>query len=335
MEEVTRQADVVMLKFGSHLYGLATSTSDVDWKGVFLNTLDELLIGEGPHTISYSTGPKDAKNGADDTDFEIMSLHKFVKHAIQGETFAIDMLHCNDPEVTSDAWEFLVANRTKFYSKHMKSYVGYVKSQAGKYGVKGNRLTDITSAIKSIKDAMAKKLGVDSVDAGCWADFILADLKDDLHYGEFAEWKEKENARSGGVDEYYMVNAKMYQSTNTAEYVLERLNKMYDSYGHRAKLAEANEGIDWKAVSHALRAGYQALYIYKDGDYEYPLPETDFLKAVKAGELDYNTEVGPALDKVVDDVEKYSETCALPESVDAKFWKDWLLQFYKDRFDLV
>lgn len=313
----TRKADVVLMKFGSHLYGLDNPMSDIDWKGIYLSTHDELLLGEGPHTIEYSTGPKNAKNSENDVDFEIMSLHKFIKHALMGETFAIDMLHCTSPENTSEIWEFLVANRKRFYSKHMKAYVGYVKSQAAKYGVKGSRLKDISSAIARLEQFDPTAL--------------IGEYQDEVYIGEEAKWVFKENPKAGTVDEFYEVNSKKYQSTNTVEYVIDRLRRVYDSYGHRARLAEENEGIDWKAVSHALRAGYQALHIYEDGDYSYPLPETAFLKAVKAGTLDYNTQVGPALEAVVARVEIVCETANLPDKVDVNFWKQWLVDLYRDR----
>jgi hypothetical protein len=318
---VDREPDVVLMKFGSHLYGLNTPNSDVDYKGVFLNTMEELIIGEGPHNISRTTGQDDSKNGAGDEDFEIMSLHKFIKHAIQGETFAIDMLHCDEPISDSPIWQHLVENRTKFYSKDMKSFIGYVKSQAAKYGVKGSRLADI----KSARWALC-----------CYKpDVTIGEIQNDgngrdgLYYGEYASWKEKHNPKSGQIDSYYVVNGKMYQSTNTVEYVVERLGLMYDGYGHRAKLAEKNEGIDWKAVSHALRAGYQALHIYEDGDFEFPLPETEFLKQVKAGELDYTTVVGPALEEVVEHVDLAASYSDLPQTVDTKYWKKWLTDYYK------
>jgi hypothetical protein len=108
---------------------------------------------------------------------------------------------------------------------------------------------------------------------------------------------------------------------------------MYDGYGHRAKLAEKNEGIDWKAMSHALRAGYQARDIYKDGDFSYPLKETEFLKQVKTGKLSFD-QVADELERLVTEIEILSENSNLPESVDVEFWNKWLISVYSREFNL-
>lgn len=312
-----RKPNVVNMKFGSHLYGLNTPTSDVDYKGIFMPTLEELLLNSFPKTIVTSTGPEHAKNGANDVDTEVVSLPQFIKHAIQGETYVIDMLHCTRPEFATPVWDELVDNRTKFYSKNLKAFVGYVKQQAAKYGVKGSRLADIKQAIDSL--------------ATLDQNLTLGEVKDQVYFGEYAEWKVKPNPSVGHDNEFYMVNAKMYQSTNTVLYTIERLQQMYDGYGHRAKLAEQNEGVDWKAMSHALRAGYQARDIYKDGDFSYPLKETEFLKQVKQGKLDF-AQVGSELERLVAEIENLSENSNLPEHVDTEFWDKWLLRVYAREF---
>jgi hypothetical protein len=314
-----RKPNIVNMKFGSHLYGLNTPTSDVDYKGIFMPTLEELLLNSFPKTIVTSTGPEHAKNSANDVDTEVISLPSFIKHACTGETFAIDMLHCENPESDSPIWQELVANRTKFYSKNLKAFVGYVKQQAAKYGVKGSRLADIRSAIDSLT-AQDQNLTLDNV-------------KDKLYFGQYAEWKVKPNPSVGHDNEFYLVNGKMYQSTNTVQYTVDRLQQMYDGYGHRAKLAEQNENIDWKAMSHALRAGYQARDIYKDGDFSYPLKETEFLKQVKTGKLEFS-QVGNELERLVAEIEMLSENSNLPEHVDTEYWNKWLLSVYAREFNL-
>lgn len=311
--------NIVNMKFGSHLYGLNTPTSDTDYKGIFMPSLPELLLGNYSKTIVTSTGPEHERNSATDVDTEVVSLPQFIKHACTGETFAIDMLHCNSPEISSPIWEDLVANRTKFYSKNLKAFAGYVKQQAAKYGVKGSRLADIKSAIDSLSI-------VDS-------DLTLDKVKDKLYYGKYAEWQSKPNPSAGHDNDYYVVNSKMYQSTNKVQYTIDRLQEMYDGYGHRAKLAEQNQGVDWKAMSHALRAGYQARDIYQYGDFSYPLKETEFLKQVKTGQLSFDV-VSAELVRLVEEIEKLSEVSTLPSHVDAVFWNNWLLTVYKQQFNL-
>jgi len=306
--------------FGSHLYGLDTPNSDKDYKGIYLPTKEELLLGTAAKSINRTTGSNDSKNGADDVDDEMYSLAYFVELALKGETVALDMLHATNPLETSPEWEFLVANRDMFYTRNLKAFMGYLKRQVAKYSVKGSRLADITKAINAIKQNWDG-----SPDSRLWAIFEA------LPEGEYLKKVDL------GVDDrnnsirYYEVNAKRYQSTVRISEVLGLLQKMYDGYGARAKLAEKNDSIDWKAVSHAFRAGYQLYDIYMYGDFEYPLSHTSFIKQVKAGELDFKTVVQPALESLMEKVDQLALESDLPEKPDRGFWERWLISVYEDR----
>lgn len=316
-----RKPDVVNMKFGSHLYGLDTPNSDIDYKGIYIPTLREIMLGNYAKTFKSSTGAEHGKNVAGDIDTEVISLPRFIEMGIQGETMVLDMLHCEDPISNSELWWYLVDNRTKFYSKTLKAFVGYVKRQAAKYGIKGSRLADIEEAVARLKTFNPEQ--------------SIADVQAGLYFGEFAKWITKDPQREGmPMQFFYEVNQKKYQSTNSVGYVINELEKVWNSYGHRAKQARENDGVDWKAMSHALRAGYQARDIYELGDFEYPLKETDYLLAVKTGQLDYTTEVAPELERLVEEVTVLSDNSTLPEKVDVQFWEEFLLDAYSTKFCL-
>ncbi len=91
--------------------------------------------------------------------------------------------------------------------------------------------------------------------------------------------------------------------------------KVYENYGHRARAAMNNEGIDWKAVSHAVRVAGQALELLSTGHITFPRPDAEYLLAVKRGELDYQ-EVAAVLEGLVEDVEEEALVSWLPEAPD-------------------
>lgn len=66
------------------------------------------------------------------------------------------------------------------------------------------------------------------------------------------------------------------------------------------------------------------------GDFEYPLPQTEFLLAVKKGELNFVNEVQPELDSLITRIEKLAEESSLPKKVDRNYWDNWLLGVYKE-----
>lgn len=141
----------------------------------------------------------------------------------------------------------------------------------------------------------------------------------DLPALEHGLWIEPE----GGVRSY-QICGKLLQETARAEHYVETMERFIEEYGHRAKLAERNEGIDWKAISHALRAGYQTYYILTQRGFEYPLPETDYLVKVKRGEVPF-AEASETLEVLIDLVERLSASSPLPERADRDWWERWLV----------
>jgi predicted nucleotidyltransferase len=300
---------IVKMVFGSHLYGTNSASSDQDFKGVFLPTREQLLLQRVPKSIS--TSPKKAegvKNTAEDVDSEMYSLHYFLHLALEGETVALDMLHAPESALleTHPLWKQLVTAKHLFYTKNLKSFVGYARRQAAKYGVKGSRLSDAKRVLEFLEQQSPS--------------LRLRDVWEQLPKGEHLSVMQSE------TDLLYNVCGKMLSSKAYTHHYIEMLSNFVDRYGARAKQAELNEGVDWKAVSHAFRAAYQVKHILTVGNYTYPLPETAFIKAVKSGQLSFQHSVGPQLEDLMDELEALSAKSELPEKSDRAFWDRWLLQ---------
>lgn len=313
--------------FGSHLYGLQTPNSDKDYKGIYLPEKDNLLLGNYAKHYSQSTGDGKSKNTANDIDVEIFSLPYFIELACKGETVAIDMLHADNtlPELISDVkplwciWHQIQMQRTKFYTKDMKSYVGYARKQSNKYGVKGSRMGDVEKVINWLKFSKNEEQRLTTT---------IRQVYKQLPTSEFIRLVSQDTKQ--GELKFYEICGRKYQDTLTLEQLLVHAQGIYDEYGDRAKMAKLDLGVDWKAVSHALRASYQMLGILKDGDFDYPLPQTEFLLAVKTGQLNFVNEVQPELESVIQTIEKLAENSSLPQKVDRAYWDKWLLKVYND-----
>ena len=106
---------ICKMKFGSHLYGTATEKSDTDYKGIFQPSKEDCFLNNIPKSYSNSTGSNNSKNSKDDIDEEIYSIQYFIELACQGQTVALDMIHCNDECLieTSDIWKEIVKNKEK------------------------------------------------------------------------------------------------------------------------------------------------------------------------------------------------------------------------------
>lgn len=311
---------VVKMIFGSHLYGTATANSDTDLKGVFMPTREQILLQRVPKSISQSRNKKEGeKNTAADVDFEMYSLNYFLHLALEGETVALDMLHAPKSALQemSSVWADLVWHREKFYTKNLKSFVGYARRQAAKYGVKGSRLSEA----KAVLETLQKLTQIN------WQDGVLprvGEFFDRLPKGEHI------SITTTDQDTMYNVCGKSLSSKARIDHYIPMLQNFVDTYGHRAKEAAENKGIDWKAVSHAFRAAFQVRHILKHGGYTYPLPETDIIREVKSGQLDWFTVVQPELELLMDEVETLSRESTLPEKPDRAFWDQWLIQAFEE-----
>ena len=305
---------IVKMKFGSHLYGTNTKDSDTDYKGIFMPTKEQILLGRIPKCYSENTKVGIGKNTSEDIDIETYSLHYFLELACQGQTVAIDMLHAPDSAIleTTDTWKAIVLNKHRFITKDMHAFMGYAMRQASKYGIKGSRLADAKKVLDFI-NAIEKEVLID--------DMRMSVVWDELPEGEHIHKYEvgKDKLRM------YEVCGKKTQETASLKYFKDIIVKFYDSYGARARLAKKNQGIDWKAVSHAIRAAIQLKELYTTGKIQFPLKHAKYLKDVKAGKLDYKTDVSPYLEALIVEVGNLAVASDYPKKVCRKYWEKFII----------
>jgi len=309
---------IVKMKFGSHLYGTNTPESDLDYKGVFMPTREEIYLGKIPKCLSEQTKSGTEKNTKDDIDSDMYSLHHFIKLACEGQTVTIDMLFA-PPEMIvekSKLWDEIVKRKQFFITRNMTAFLGYCRTQAAKYGIKGSRL----AAAKKVMDFIST-LSHQLI----YRDYTLKELWERLPDGEHIHRESEE-----GRIPVYVVCGKKIQWTAKITYLYGIMERFYESYGARAKLAEKNLGIDWKAVSHALRVSIELKELYTSGDIRFPLFERGYLTAVKLGLKNYKKEVAPILEKTIEEVKTLSETSTYPEKVNMKYWNNSLLEFVSE-----
>lgn len=102
------------------------------------------------------------------------------------------------------------------------------------------------------------------------------------------------------------------------------MQRLVDEYGQRALQAESQKGIDWKALSHAVRVGHQALELLRTGNVTFPLPNAGRVLEIKKGERPYQ-EVSAEIERLLEDVEA-ALVSPLPEQPDY----EWIDEFVAD-----
>lgn len=311
-EFISKYKVIVVMEFGSKMYGTNTPNSDIDYKGIYLPTKEQILLNEKIKTIKFSTGNNDSKNTKEDIDIDLIPLHVFVKKAMEGDTIAIDMIHCNPMNIVytnGNIWKFIREYRYKFYTKNLTGPVQYAKKQAAKYGISFGRLGNVKNVIKNLES--------------CDPDAKMETVWNNLYTGEYVKFVES----NGNF--FYEVCGKKLQNTNTIGHCLEVVKRFMKNYGKRSEEAEENKGIDWKAVSHALRYSYQIKELFETGDIKFPLKNKNYLLEVKQGKHSYKDIVAPELENLLDELKVLSENSHLPDSPDTVFWKGFIMQVHQ------
>jgi hypothetical protein len=310
MENINGQTILVKTIFGSHLYGTNNEGSDTDYKGVFMPTKEQIYLGKIPKSITVNTKTGDGKNTNTDVDIEFYSLHYFIHLACEGETVALDMLHA--PKwalcIETSEWDRIIANRHLFYTRNLKAFVGYARKQASKYGIRGSRLNAAKDVLEFCKSTNPE--------------LRVRNVWESLPIGEHIYKHEPDDK---GIRMYEVCGRKIGDTT-TVGFLNDTIQHFYNNYGARAEQAANNEGIDWKAVSHAIRAAYQVKQILTEGTVTFPLREALYIRNVKEGKFNYRDEVAPVLEELMDEVELLSKNSILPDTVNRKFWDNFLME---------
>lgn len=310
-----------LTQFGSHLYGLNTPNSDTDYKGIFLPNKDAMLLGKPSKHMKYNTTKENTPNTSDDIDIELWSLQYWLEMVRKGDTGAIDLLfsYTNMDVIVyakSVFIDFVMHNYHKLFQPNkMNAYVGYCIGQAKKYGIKGSRL----SVIKTIKEFLDQKEFAESD--------TLADHIEELieNFGDSSYCFTK---KIKDID-FLFVCGKQHQFTIKMDEFYQRIKMDYNRYGERSKLAEQNQGVDWKALSHAARCLFQMEDILENGKIVFPFTGTrmQILKDIKQGKKSWQ-EVEDFIINGLETVDYLQETYDKPNTYDPKVAETFILLMY-------
>ncbi len=264
---------------GSHLYGLATETSDRDYAGVYLPSARDIL-GLDVYPIELieneklSQGPR---NTAADIDCKYFSLRQFMRLAAEGQSAQLEMLYAKPQhhiEPPDPHWQTLVDNKGLFLSR--KTFVPFVRfalAQATKATLKGENLKFIRELLTFIPT-----LPVSHMHEPIRSQISL---KDKAHY--LGPVKVEVSMNEFGAELLTLAHRK-YDTGASLKRLHDSLKILESKYGTRSQSA-ADKGLDYKSLSHAYRMIFEAEEMLSTGTLTLPLPNQtrDFVKSIKIG----------------------------------------------------
>ena len=211
--------------------------------------------------------------------------------------------------VSTPLWEEIYANRERLLTKKSKGFVEYCRTQANKYGIKGSRVAAAKKATEFFQTGMdhlgplAKVEDVSSYMTNIYDDHTTVITKE---------------TTPGKQETYFECCNRMVGFKNTLKEATAIYRRIYDNYGERARLAQDNAGIDWKALSHAVRVGNEALELLSTMHVTFPLPNAAHVLEIKKGLLPYK-QVAEEIEGLLVEVEAAAASSSLRDDVDTHY----------------
>lgn len=221
--------------------------------------------------------------------------------------FAPRAFHRIDPH---PLWTQMQENADRIVSREAGKFLGYCRRQALVYGLKGERVKAAEKAL-AVLEGLIQSEG-HKARLGPHIERVLAET------GSEHVSMETRTMQTGRVIPHLRVAGKLAAATVTLAEARVIADGVVKEYGARSRRAMESSGKDWKALSHALRIGYEAVELFGTGRITLPRPEAPRLLEVKRGLVDAD-EVGAEIVALLDKVESGAENSPLPEAADMEY----------------
>lgn len=331
-----KETEMFRVLTGSRLYGTFTEKSDYDYKAVVLPALSDLLLGK--KISNRKERPEGLKPGdkmlENEAETEYLPLQVFLDDFFSGQTYALEIAFAvvNGQVEFADfsPSHFVKLKFTElvntFLTNNVKKMVGYAIAQSQIYGLKTERFTSLKKVVETLTEHVAM-FGSDTTISS------EQTLQQNLLKLKHVKMVQIENAQGGSALAPALdVVGKKFPLTNKVSTMLYSLNGLLAGYGNRVAAFEG-EGVDWKALSHALRITEQVLELSRTGKLVFPRPNAPYLAAAKSGELpleEVMKNLNDAFSQVDEAVEQSVLQARTPEL--EKAFTTWKIDFLNDMY---
>lgn len=319
---------VVRMTFGSHVYGTDLPSSDRDLKGVYLPPRDAILLQRVEDTINRSTKlDPHAANTSADVDLEIFSLQRYLTLLLEGQTNALDVLFTPESFYLSrphEAWEEIRRERRRFLHSGVTMFARYCRQQAVKYGMKGSRIASLRAVVDLLSTFNDHTKLSDH--PARLETFVASRAPDAADAPRLVDVR----GPDGRPSRYLEAAGRKVPLGATVKLARQGFQRSLDEFGERALKAEQNQGIDWKALTHAVRVAGEARELLLTGEIVFPRPDREVLRRIRRGELPY-AEVAELIEAGVSELESASSRSILPKDPDRDFADALVRRYYAAR----
>lgn len=370
IKEIIKQLEVpgkliYLTQYGSHLYGLNTENSDLDFRGVFIPNREDVLLKKDVDEyntelvldcgtnlelddmgcVNFTKNPGFQKK----VDVKLFSIYKFLKLCSKGDTNALDVLfsayllmpkesrieqYYNPDYLHEDEFgvKWYIIQYIKEYANklintsNLSSPITYAHKQAEKYSVKGERLNKINEVYWIAKEIIKMYEKTSTIDDMYIP--VVEDLAKRLKNRNILDNKHvkiEELNNKGKIEKYLYVGGVQHQFSLPLETLAQRIKFKLDKEYTSERTKNASDGNDWKALSHALRILLQVKELLNTGNITFPNKDVTFLKNVKLGKVS-REDIDKYFNENLEDILTQVQNDKLGWCYDEKFWDEFLLR---------
>lgn len=299
---------------GSHAYGMANENSDLDLRGIALNTKEEILLG------------KDFEQVVDtNTDTTIYSLNKMVNLLLNSNPNTIEILglDCASQVVYADMWflKELYGIKDAFLSKKcINSFGGYANSQIRRMSNKAARELSEDERLQHIINSIK------------FAEIDFKTKFKDLPDGSFKLYVDDAITEGHTSEIFIDCNVTHYPMKDFCGYAnsYNSIVRTYEKFDSRRNKRAASRDKISKHMAHLLRLYYMCFDILEHHEIiTYREKEHDLLMDIRNDKyIDENKQPTEKFFRLVDEAEEklnlLSKTTTLPEEPDYERVYKWL-----------
>jgi hypothetical protein len=223
--------------------------------------------------------------------------------------------------INTSLWEEIISLKDRFISKSLYPFVGYCKSQASKYSIKGTRVKEARQAFELLKPHYARNPQINLEE-------IFTEYEKLIPECNHITIESKTN-KHGLSEDYLVVCEKMLPAKASIKFAYGILDTIVSQYGQRALETEKNN-YDHKALYHAFRVAYEAHELLKTGKITFPRPEASFLLDIRRGLCQYE-DLQFKLDELIKEIDQAMSESNLREKPDLELADQLVLKVYRDK----
>lgn len=304
-KEIAEERAIIKMRIGSHLYGTNTETSDEDFAGVFIPSIDYLLGIKRMEEVDAGEESKDetGKNTKDAIDYTLHSLTKFARLAAENNPNILEMLFVNKENLllATPNGQSLLDSKKLFISKRLKHrFLGYAFNQKHKMIIKLENYEKLLEAANFLNESDKR--------------FVL-ELIDVEHNPLFI--RKKDHVSIGDIN---------IPITSTVKKAKALVDRRLASFGSRTELV-TKHGFDVKFGSHLIRLILEGIELLETGNLIFPLSYAPLLLDIKNGKYSLK-EVLLLADEYEKKIEGLYESSPLPNSPNFKAIEDLVISIH-------